>query len=82
VNIYTLISLGGILLAATTMTDDRATKCNASLVSTRSSLRWVAQRADTIDLEVSASVATTRNAAALKAVATRRANLALLQAAA
>jgi len=40
--IYTLVSLGGLILSRASMTDDRATRCNAALTALGRSLRWIA----------------------------------------
>lgn len=41
-SIYTLVTLGGMILSRTSMTDDRATRCNNALVAVGRTFRWVA----------------------------------------
>lgn len=41
-SIYSLVTLAGLVLSRTTMTDERATRCNAAMQAIGRSFRWVA----------------------------------------
>lgn len=79
--IHTLVSLAGLAISRADMTEERATQCNAALISNRRPLRWIAGT-EIPTFTVSADAATPnivdldQLTGARKAWATRRAKLA------